>query len=242
MEESPGARELVALLAEPDRLKALAAVALGAATLAEVAGRAELEPRAAARALSRLVAGGLLEGEAGKGYRVRTEALRAAARPAAAEAEGGHAETTAQVAESPGGGAYPGGGRRGSGSSTAPGRRGSGSSTAPGRRGPGSFTAPGSPQDAVLRRFIHNGRLLAIPAAHGKRLVVLDHLAGLFEPGRRYPEAEVNELLKRYHPDYALLRRCLVDDGFLDREDEPAPSGSHSVKVYWRAGGTVELD
>src|ERR687896_2252713 len=80
MEELPGPRDLVALLAEPDRLRALAAVTLGASTLPEVAERTGLEPRAAARALSRLVAGGLLEGEAGKGYRVRTEALQAAAR------------------------------------------------------------------------------------------------------------------------------------------------------------------
>ena len=189
MEELPGPRDLVALLAEPDRLRALAAVTLGASTLPEVAERTGLEPRAAARALSRLVAGGLLEGEAGKGYRVRTEALQAAARPPASEA-------------------------------------------------PPSEEEPGS---QVLRRFIHNGRLLAMPAAHGKRLVVLDHLAGLFEPGRRYPEPEVNELLKRYHPDYAMLRRYLVDDGFLDREDERAPSGGRSVKVYWRTGGTVEL-
>jgi hypothetical protein len=189
MEELPGPRELVALLAEPDRLRALAAVTLGASTLPEVAERTGLEPRAAARALSRLVAGGLLEGEAGKGYRVRTEALQAAARPPASEA-------------------------------------------------PPSEEEPGS---QVLRRFIHNGRLLAMPAAHGKRLVVLDHLAGLFEPGRRYPEPEVNELLKRYHPDYAMLRRYLVDDGFLDREDELAPSGGRSVKVYWRTGGTFQV-
>ncbi|HEV3399367.1 MAG TPA: hypothetical protein VG693_08750, partial [Actinomycetes bacterium] len=80
MEELPGPRDLVALLAEPDRLRALAAVTLGASTLPEVAERTGLEPRAAARALSRLVAGGLLEGEAGKAYRVRTEALQAAAR------------------------------------------------------------------------------------------------------------------------------------------------------------------
>jgi hypothetical protein len=167
MEELPSARELVALLAETDRLRALAAVTLGASTLPEVAERTGLEPRA-----------------------VHTEALQAAARPPASEAP------------------------------------------------PSEAREPGG---EVLRRFIHNGRLLAMPAAHSKRLVVLDHLAGLFEPGRRYPEPEVNELLKRYHPDYALLRRSLVDDGFLDREDEPAPSGGRSVKVYWRTGGTVEL-
>ena len=188
MEHSTGPRELLALLAEPDRLRALAAVALGAGTLPEVADRAGLEPKAAARALSRLVAGGLLEGDGGKGYRIRDEALREAARPPAEESD---------PAEESG--------------------------------------------NEVLRRFVHKGRLLAMPAAYSKRLVVLDHLAGLFEPGRRYPEPEVNELLARYHPDYAMLRRHLVDDGFLDRADEPAPPGSRSVKVYWRTGGTVEL-
>ena len=191
MEESPGARELLALLAEPDRLKALAAVTLGAQTLPEVAERAGLEPRSAAKALSRLVAGGLLDGKSGKDYRVRTEALRAAAIP----------PDTGDPLERP----------------------------------------SGSPEADVLGRFIHHGRLLAMPAAHGKRRVILDHLAGLFEPGRRYEEPEVNQLLERYHPDYAMLRRYLVDDGFLDRADEPAPSGSHSVKVYWRTGGTVDL-
>jgi hypothetical protein len=189
MDASVGPRELVALLAEPDRLRALAAVALGAATQPEVAERAELEPRAAARALSRLVAGGLLDGETGKGYRVRTEVLQAAAIPPA----------------------------------------------------PAGDAPADEPEDAVLRRFVHNGRLLAMPAARGKRLVVLDHLAGLFEPGRRYPEPVVNELLGRYHPDYAMLRRYLVDDGFLAREDVPAPTGTATVKVYWRTGGTVDL-
>jgi hypothetical protein len=189
MDDVASPRELLALLAEPDRLRAVAAVALGATTLAEVTERAGLEPRAAARALSRLVAGGLLDGEGGGSYRVRTEALRQAAIPPPGQAT--------QDDEEPG--------------------------------------------DAVLRRFIHRGRLLAMPAARGKRLVVLNHLAGLFDPGRRYPEPEVNELLGRYHPDYAMLRRYLVDDGFLDREDEPAPSGSRSVKVYWRTGGTVDL-
>ena len=83
MNDAPGPRELVALLAEPDRLRALAAVTLGAATLPDVAERAGLEPRVAARALSRLVAGGLLEGDAANGYQVRADAFKAAARRAA---------------------------------------------------------------------------------------------------------------------------------------------------------------
>jgi DNA-binding transcriptional ArsR family regulator len=216
MNGEPGPRELLALLAEPDRLRALAAVALGAGTLTEVAERAGLEPKAAARALSRLVAGGLLDGEPGGGYRVRAEAIQAAARPPETVVSGGTGlEAPLPLVDPAAGGDGPGG-------------------------GPPEPPA-GSPEAAVLRRFVHRGRLLSVPAARGKRLIVMNYLAGLFEPGRRYPEGEVNELLGRYHPDYALLRRYLVDDGFLDRADEPAPSGSRLVKLYWRTGGTVDL-
>jgi len=97
-------------------------------------------------------------------------------------------------------------------------------------------------REVVLGRFIRDGRLTSIPAARSKRLLVLDHLAGLFEPGRRYTEAEVNEALTAWHPDYAALRRYLVDEGFLRRADEPDPSGGRSVKLYWRAGGSVDVD
>ena len=41
---------------------------------------------------------------------------------------------------------------------------------------------------------------------HAKLLVVLDHLAQSFEPGRTYPEKDVNEILGDFHPDYAALR------------------------------------
>jgi hypothetical protein len=84
---------------------------------------------------------------------------------------------------------------------------------------------------AVLRSFMPSGRLEQIPAARSKRLVVLDHICRVFEPGVRYPEREVNALLKAFNPDYAALRRYLVDEGFLARE-----GGS-----YWRAGGSVDL-
>jgi hypothetical protein len=71
---------------------------------------------------------------------------------------------------------------------------------------------------AVLRRFVRDGRLVQIPVQHGKRMVVLAFLAALFDGGQDYPEAEVNRLLNRLHDDHATLRRLLVDEGFLTRD------------------------
>lgn len=86
--------------------------------------------------------------------------------------------------------------------------------------------------ERVLQNFLSpDGRLTTIPTKLSKLLVVLDHLAQVFEPGRTYAEAEVNEILQRFHPDYAALRRYLVENGFMTREDN----------VYWRSGGTFEV-
>ena len=84
---------------------------------------------------------------------------------------------------------------------------------------------------AVVGRFIQDGRLVIMPSKRAKLLLVLDHLAQDFEPGRTYQETEVNGMLLGYHDDYAALRRYLVDEGFLTREGG----------VYWRSGGTVEV-
>jgi hypothetical protein len=87
--------------------------------------------------------------------------------------------------------------------------------------------------DRVLGYFLDaEGRLHTIPTKQAKLLVVLDHLAQSFEPGVKYPEAQVNEILGAYHPDYAALRRYLVENGFLDRADN----------VYWRSGGTFDVE
>lgn len=71
-------REILGLLAEEDRLKAVAAMVLGAATSAEITAATGMTPRQAGRALARLTAGGLVEGGPA-GYRLRAEALREAA-------------------------------------------------------------------------------------------------------------------------------------------------------------------
>lgn len=96
------------------------------------------------------------------------------------------------------------------------------------RPAPGTPDAASAEQARVLRAFVRDGRLVAIPMPRAKRLVVLDLLAQEFEPGRRYSEKMVNLILGRWHADTAALRRYLVDEGFLDRE----------AGEYWRTGGT----
>jgi predicted transcriptional regulator len=70
----------------------------------------------------------------------------------------------------------------------------------------------------VLGDYLVNGRLKTIPAQLKKRQVILRRLADEFEKGRRYPEKRVNEILKAFHEDYATLRRELVNQKLLARE------------------------
>ncbi|MEQ4303346.1 DUF2087 domain-containing protein [Plantactinospora sp. B6F1] len=85
---------------------------------------------------------------------------------------------------------------------------------------------------AVLRAFLRDGRISRMPAAHGKRLLLLEHVVATFEPGVRYAEREVDALLRAWYDDYVTLRRYLVDEVLLTRRDG----------VYWRSGGPVDLD
>jgi hypothetical protein len=85
--------------------------------------------------------------------------------------------------------------------------------------------------DPLLRVFLSNGRLDAIPARHQRRRLLLDKIAQAFEPGVRYSERRVSLFLGSIHPDYAALRRYLVDEEFLSRADGE----------YWRSGGTVPV-
>ena len=89
----------------------------------------------------------------------------------------------------------------------------------------------GPREAAVLRAFLRDGRLVSIPSVRSKRLVVLYHIAKVFDVGVRYPESEVDVLVRAFHDDYAALRRYLVDEAFLSRE----------AGVYWRTGGSVDL-
>ena len=84
----------------------------------------------------------------------------------------------------------------------------------------------------VLRSFFEGERLKQIPVNLKQFLVVLKWLTNQFEEGVHYPERQVNEILKRFHPDSATLRRGMIDYGFMERK-----SG-----VYWRLPASARVE
>lgn len=80
----------------------------------------------------------------------------------------------------------------------------------------------GAEEDAyrkkVLRTFFKHGRLTQIPAQLKKRQIILERLVEEFEPERAYTEREVNVILLDYHDDVATLRRALVGQKLMKRE------------------------
>jgi predicted transcriptional regulator len=66
--------------------------------------------------------------------------------------------------------------------------------------------------------LLPNGRFKEIPAQRKKLEVLLHYAVREFQPGQRYPEKQINEILRRFHEDTATLRRELVGYKLLGRE------------------------
>ncbi|WP_123042404.1 DUF2087 domain-containing protein [Cohnella candidum] len=62
-----------------------------------------------------------------------------------------------------------------------------------------------------------DGPLSEFPKKEKRKIVILRHLARMFEENRRYTEKEVNALLKERFADFATLRRYLIEYGYMDR-------------------------
>lgn len=70
-----------------------------------------------------------------------------------------------------------------------------------------------------------DGPLTEFPKKEKRKLAILRQLVRRFEPGRKYSEKEVNEVLRSAYADFATLRRYLIEYGFLDREPD--------CTLYW---------
>jgi hypothetical protein len=84
----------------------------------------------------------------------------------------------------------------------------------------------------VIKNYsLSDGRLKEIPMQEKKLLAILKHVVQVFEPGVRYSEKQVNDALKRFHPDSATLRRALVDRRMIEREQNGT--------AYWLPGNEI---
>lgn len=73
-------------------------------------------------------------------------------------------------------------------------------------------------QQVVANYSLPDGRLKTIPAQRKKLESILRYISQAFEPGIRYSEQQVNQILARFHEDTAALRRELVGYRLLSRE------------------------
>ena len=89
------------------------------------------------------------------------------------------------------------------------------------------------PEAAAVEPYLDDeGRITRWPQSKHRRRFrtpIIEYFAAHFEEGRGYTEKEVNELLKDLQTfgDHVLMRRELVDRGYLKRELD----GS----CYWKA-------
>ncbi len=72
--------------------------------------------------------------------------------------------------------------------------------------------------------FRPDGTLISIPVKLHKKLAVLRHIASELSPDTKYPEKHLNEIISKFHPDTAALRRYMIEYGILKRDGE---------SVYW---------
>jgi hypothetical protein len=82
-----------------------------------------------------------------------------------------------------------------------------------------AYDAARRDQERLVGRLFHDGRLAQIPAKRKTRAGALLEVLTRFEPGRVYTEPEVNQVLLGVHPDFAYLRRELVNYHYLERAE-----------------------
>jgi hypothetical protein len=65
-----------------------------------------------------------------------------------------------------------------------------------------------------------DGKLKTFAVKQKSKLAVLRHISNRFEIDRLYDEKEVNQILKEVYDDYVMLRRYLIEYGFIDRKTD----------------------
>lgn len=76
----------------------------------------------------------------------------------------------------------------------------------------------------VIDAFFEYGKLKSIPAQRKKERIVLEVIAEAFDYDRMYSEREVNIIIADFHDDFCTIRRDMIGERLLGRND----------MAYWR--------
>lgn len=83
-----------------------------------------------------------------------------------------------------------------------------------------SFELDEGEKAKIIKNFTNaDGTLKSLPAQRKKKLILLEYMLRDLEAGRSYKEAELNEHIKKFHPDFATVRREFVMAQFMYRQD-----------------------
>lgn len=71
----------------------------------------------------------------------------------------------------------------------------------------------------VIDSFFEYGKLKSIPAQRKKERIILEEIAKAFETGRVYTEREVNIIIADFHDDFCTIRRDMIAEKIMAREN-----------------------
>lgn len=97
--------------------------------------------------------------------------------------------------------------------------------------------------EKILQAYFPNGldgALSRFPRKQKHKLAILMHIARRFKANRTYTEPEVNALLQEIYPDYATLRRYLIDYGLMSRLSNGSEYWMKLSEPKEKQGGTTD--
>ena len=71
----------------------------------------------------------------------------------------------------------------------------------------------------VINSFFEYGKLKSIPTQRKKERIVLEEIAKAFEEGKTYSEREVNIIIADFNDDFCTIRRDMVAEKLLIRDN-----------------------
>ena len=82
--------------------------------------------------------------------------------------------------------------------------------------------------DNIKQNLLKDGRIIRWPKKITDKNMILEYISIKIPFGKKFAEAEINEIIKENitFDDYVLIRRELIEKGFLNRTKD--------CKEYWK--------